>query len=156
MSSEEPIRSAIQLVKDCAVRVYEELGSDWPEKVYQEALEVELRQAAIEYESQRILPVDYKGFIVGEGIPDLVIWVWVNDVRTAIIVDLKQDSAIKESHELQVRKYIEGLRRQLRTGEIVYDRGLVICFPKASLRKINEDSVEWRTDVAFADVDIGR
>ncbi len=132
------------------MQVYRELGPDWPEKVYQEAIEVELRLAGIEYEAQRILPVDYKGFIVGEGIPDLVIWVRSENGRTAIVADLKQDNAIKESHVLQVRKYIAGLKRQLRPGETVCDNGLVICFPKASAKKIDDTSIEGNGDIYFS------
>jgi len=71
---QKEIENLIEKVKECAKEVYQELGSGWPESVYQNAMEVALREKGITYESQRILPISFKGHIVGESKPDLIIW----------------------------------------------------------------------------------
>ena len=147
------ILSTIKKVKTCAAKVYAELGGGWPEKIYQSAMEVEFRKKKIEYENQRILPIDYSGFIVGESIPDLIVWVAVDDRRIGIVIDLKQDNAIKEDHCIQVQKYISALKRQLRPGEAVYKDGLVICFPKCSTKKIGEEFEEVVGEVRMFNVE---
>ncbi len=51
------IKNLIEKVKECAKEVYKELGSGWPESIYQNAMEIDLRKKGINYESQRILPM---------------------------------------------------------------------------------------------------
>lgn len=38
------IKSLIEKVKECAKEVYKELGSGWPESIYQNAMEIALRE----------------------------------------------------------------------------------------------------------------
>ena len=133
----------IEKVKRCAKEVYDELGSEWKEEIYQKAMEVALREARISYETQRILPISYKGFVIGESIPDLVIWVEEKKGRkTAIVVDLKWDNAIKEDHLRQVRKYLQELKKQAKHGEEVYRKGFVINFPKTASSKMVTEPFE--------------
>lgn len=66
------IKKLITTVKKCACDVYEELGPGCNEGVYQQAMEVALREKGVDYEDQRILPISYRGHVIGEGIPDLV------------------------------------------------------------------------------------
>jgi GxxExxY protein len=54
--------------------VMAELGPGNSEAVYQAALEVELRLRNIAFESQRIVPIVYKGYAVGHFRLDLVAW----------------------------------------------------------------------------------
>jgi len=96
----------VKKVKECASDVYAELGGGWNETIYQRAMEVGLRKLNLAYETQRILPITYNGFVVGKSIPDLVIWVEDNDQRIGIVIDLKWESGIKEEHSSQVMKYI--------------------------------------------------
>ena len=59
-----PIQSREMLTKDeiqkIADEVVKELGSDFEEKVYQEAFLAELRIRAYEYDRERTIPVLYK------------------------------------------------------------------------------------------------
>ena len=78
-------------------------GVGWPECVYHSAMEVALREKGITYESQRILPISFKGHIVGESKPDLVIWLKQGkNKRIAIVVDLKWEPYVKEDHRTQI------------------------------------------------------
>lgn len=136
------LQRTITKIKTCAKSVYKELGPGWPEKIYQQAMEVALREKRISYEDQRILPITFKGHIIGEGIPDLVIWVEKGKKRTAIVIDLKTEPYVKEEHRSQVRKYIRELRKQVKSNEGIHDTGLVINFMKEKSPKIEEEAEE--------------
>lgn len=134
----------IQKVKRCAKEVYSELGSEWKEEIYQKAMEVALREAHISYETQRILPISYRGFVIGESIPDLVLWLEEKKKKkVAVVVDLKWDTHVKEDHRRQVHKYVQELRKQVKPNEQVFDQGFIINFPRtASSAKVTEDVEE--------------
>jgi GxxExxY protein len=107
------IKSLIEKVKECAKEVYKELGSGWPESIYQNAMEIALREKGINYESQRIIPISFKGYTIGESKPDLVVWLKSRNKRIAIVIDLKWEPYIKEDHTAQVKKYIKELKKQV-------------------------------------------
>ena len=138
---EKEVKKLITKVKKCAKEVYQELGAGWNEKIYQQALEVALREKGIDYEDQRVLPISFKEHVVGEGIPDLVLWLKKGKKRIAIVIDLKWDLYIKEDHRSQVKKYIQELKKQVRANEKVFDTGFIINFTKGSSNKI-EDGIE--------------
>jgi GxxExxY protein len=84
------IKKLIDKVKNCAKEVYKELREGWPECVYHEAMEIALREAGINYETKRVLPISFKGYIVGRSEPDLIVWLnRPKGKRLAIVVDLK-------------------------------------------------------------------
>jgi len=128
---QKEVKNLINKVKKCARDVYNELGEGWPECVYQKAMEVALRESKITYETQRILPISFKGHIVGESKPDLVVWLKrPNKKRVAIVIDLKWEPYFKKDHQTQILKYIQELKKQVKKDEGVYDIGFVINFIK--------------------------
>lgn len=126
------IQELTSILISCSNQVSEELGSGWKEEIYQRAMEVALRKHDVGYETQRILPITFSGHVIGESIPDLVIWLDGNKKRTALVVDLKTETDVKDDHRKQVEKYIRELRKQLRLNESVSPFGLVINFVKES------------------------
>lgn len=150
---QKQIQNLINKVKKCAKEVYKELGAGWNEKVYQQALEVALREKGIDYEDQRVLPISFKGHVVGEGIPDLVVWVNKGKKRIAMVIDLKWEPYVKEDHRSQVKKYIHELKKQVGSNEKVFDTGFVINFTKGSSKKI-EEGVEEVGGVQILNVEV--
>jgi len=147
------IEAIVKKVKECATKVYEELGGGWNETIYQKAMEVALRTINLPYETQRILPITYSGFVVGESIPDLVVWVEEKSRRTGIVIDLKWESGIKEEHSSQVMKYIQELKKQVKGNESVYPNGYVINFTKnATSVKVSEEMLESSGGVQILEV----
>jgi GxxExxY protein len=69
------------------------------EKIYENALVIELRRHGLEVEQQRQFPVHYRGEPVGTLIPDLI-------VARKIIVDAKVVSAFNDSHVAQILGYL--------------------------------------------------
>lgn len=80
--------------------VYKDKGHGFLEPVYQECLEIELRQRKIPFETQVILPLTYKGVPLRQGYrADLV-------CHGQILVELKAVSRIVDEHRAQVLNYL--------------------------------------------------
>lgn len=127
---DEQVRQLIGIIKDSACSVLAELGPGWKEDIYQNSMEVALRDKGIMYERQRPLPITYSGHVVGDVIPDLVVWVKNDGIKIAIVVELKSDTGLKEEYTIQVERYIRELRKQIKEGEEVWPTGVLINFVK--------------------------
>jgi GxxExxY protein len=80
--------------------VYNELGYGFLERVYQNALQYELKQNGFEVDSGKAIKVYYKQIIVGEYFADLI-------VDKCVIVELKTCEQISEVHEIQLLNYLK-------------------------------------------------
>ena len=92
-------------VLECAFKVSNALGSGFLEKVYDNALAVELRNAGIPFSRQKPFQVRYREEIVGEYVPDLV-------VADTLIVEVKALDSLARVHQAQCMNYLRvtGLR----------------------------------------------
>jgi GxxExxY protein len=79
--------------------VYNELGYGFLEKVYQNALFLELRNRGFQVEPQKKINVYYQKVIVGEYYADLI----VNDL---VILELKATEFILKEFEYQLINYL--------------------------------------------------
>ena len=75
------------------------LGKGLAEKVYENALCIELEEMGIPYVRQKELPVEYKGHNIGNYIADIV-------VDEKIILELKAVNAITQDHVAQTLNYV--------------------------------------------------
>jgi GxxExxY protein len=98
------------------------LGPGFLEKVYENALLVELHKRGLKAESQVPIKVQYKDTTVGEYIADLL----VND---KVIVELKTVENIDKIHEAQLLNYLKA------TGKPV---GLLVNYkkPKVEIKRL--------------------
>jgi len=83
-----------------AFEVHNVLGYGFLEKVYQNALLVELAKRGLRVDAQRILKVKYKEAIVGDYAADLV-------VEESVIVELKTEGTYNSQHEAQLLNYLK-------------------------------------------------
>ncbi|CAM4240023.1 GxxExxY protein [Flavobacterium terrigena] len=81
--------------------VYNELGFGFLEKVYQNALLIELKNKGLDVDSNRKIKVYYKGENVGDYYADLI----VNDT---VILELKAAEYIIDQFENQLLNYLKG------------------------------------------------
>lgn len=104
------------------------LGPGFLEKVYENALVVELRKRGLKVESQVPVKVSYKGEVVGEYVGDIV-------VEGKVLVELKTVEQLSKVHEAQLLNYLKA------TGIKV---GLLINFKdvKADIRRMVLDLPE--------------
>jgi GxxExxY protein len=82
-----------------AIAVMGELKPGLDEKLYENALVLELQARGHSAEQQREYPVSYKGHFIGKLIPDLI-------VDNAVIVDPKVVTNFNESHIAQMLGYM--------------------------------------------------
>jgi len=101
-----------EIVIACAYRVHNTLGPGFLEKVYQNALKLELEKNGFYVERQKAIPVYYENIIVGEYYADLL-------VNELIIIEIKVANAIDKSHESQIINYLKATGLKL---------GLIINF----------------------------
>ncbi len=84
----------------CAMEVLNAMGPGLNEKPYENALAAEFRIAGIDFLQQHPFPVLYKGHLVGECIPDLIVW-------RKIVVEAKTVASIGDSEIGQMITYLK-------------------------------------------------
>jgi GxxExxY protein len=100
--------------------VYHTLGYGFLEKVYENALALELRSAGMSVVQQAPIKVYYAGTVVGEYSADLL-------VADAVIVEVKVAEALVPEHEAQLLNYLRATP---------YEVGLLLNFGrKAEIRR---------------------
>jgi GxxExxY protein len=95
-----------------AFKVHNVLGAGFLEKVYENALKLELRRLGISVQQQVKLPVFYEGVQVGLYFPDLLI-------EGQLVIELKAILTLAPEHEMKLLHYLAA------TG---IDDGLLINF----------------------------
>lgn len=81
-------------------KVYNTLGYGFLEKVYENALLIELKELGLHVERQPKITVYYAGVEVGDYYADLI-------VESAIIIEAKAKEALLEEHEVQLLNYLK-------------------------------------------------
>jgi GxxExxY protein len=94
------INQLTEIVIGRAFVVSNTLGIGYLEKVYENALALELREAVLKVEQQKPVPVTYRGTMVGNYIADMII-------DGELLLEIKNDKAIDISHEAQLLNYLK-------------------------------------------------
>jgi len=81
-------------------KVYNVLGYGFLEKVYENAMLIELRNMGLFVEKQYRIKVFYEGQIVGDYFADLI-------VEKTVIIELKACECLHEDHEYQLINYLK-------------------------------------------------
>lgn len=81
-------------------KVYNELGFGFLEKVYENAMLIELNELGLNCEKQKPINVYYNRENVGEYFADII----VND---CVIIELKAAESLVEAHECQLINYLK-------------------------------------------------
>ena len=106
----------------CIYKVSNTLGSGFLEKVYENALTLELRKNGLKVQQQHGIQVRYDGVVVGEFAADLL-------VEDKVIIELKATKALDDIHMAQCLNYLKATDLSV---------CLLINFgkPKAEIRRI--------------------
>ena len=81
-------------------KVYNTLGYGFLERIYENAMMIELRKAGIPAEAQSPIEVTYEGEIVGEHAADII-------VDNQVIIELKAAKKFAEDHHAQLLNYLK-------------------------------------------------
>jgi GxxExxY protein len=104
----------------CAYAVHNALGPGFLEKVYENALRIQLEEEGLAVAQQQPIPVRYRERLVGEFFADLI-------VEGRVIIELKAVQSLSKDHQVQLVNYLTA------TG---MDDGLLINFgPSVEVRR---------------------
>lgn len=93
------INELTERVIGCAYAVHNQLGPGFLEKVYENALRIELEEAGLPVLQQHPIPVHYRGRVVGDFFADLML-------ENRLIVELKAVRTLAKEHEVQLVNYL--------------------------------------------------
>lgn len=120
MTEEFKHKEITDLIIRAFYTVYNTLGYGFLEKVYANALLIELERLGLKALAQAPIRVFYARQVVGEYFADLV-------VADAVIVELKAVQALADEHEAQLLNYLKATR---------FEVGLLLNFgPKPQVRR---------------------
>lgn len=103
----------------CCMEVHRALGCGFKEAVYQEALEREFINNALDFVREKRLKIQYKGIVLKkEYSPDFVCF-------GKIVLELKAVSELTDIHQCQVFNYLKASKLRL---------GLLVNFGETSLQ----------------------
>lgn len=106
------IDQLITEVIECAKRIRRQLGPGFLEKVYKNAMVVELRKLKLNFETEKLIQVLYDGIVVGEYRTDII-------VEGKLILELKATQDLLIANEVQLVNYLTSTQ---------IDDGLLINF----------------------------
>ena len=106
------IDQLITEVIECAKRIRRQLGPGFLEKVYKNAMVVELRKLKLNFETEKLIQVLYDGIVVGEYRTDII-------VEGKLILELKATQDLSIANEVQLINYLTSTQ---------IDDGLLINF----------------------------
>ena len=108
----------------CAIEVHRQLGPGLLESVYETAFSIELAAVGLSFKRQVGIPLLYKGQLISEHRPDLI-------VEDVVIVEIKSIERLQQIHMAQMLTYLRVT--QLRVGLILNFNSAVM---KQGIRRV--------------------
>ena len=100
----------------CAFKVYNQLGAGFLEKIYENALAIELKDAGLSAQQQYPIKVYYNEIVIGDYIADIV-------VEDRVIIELKAVNSLAKAHEVQLVNYLKATKIEvgllIKFGDII-------------------------------------
>lgn len=93
------INKLTEIIIGCSYRVHNTLGPGFLEKVYENAMRIELGEAGLNVKQQEPIPVYYHEQMVGDFYADLL-------VVGKVVVELKAVRTLITEHEVQLVNYL--------------------------------------------------
>ncbi len=97
---DEKTEMLIRNIIGAAIDVHRELGPGYLEKVYEKAMELELRHRGLAYATQVPVAIHYKGAKIHGQVLDIV-------VNGKVILELKSVETLLPIHEAQILSYLK-------------------------------------------------
>ncbi|MBI1761966.1 MAG: GxxExxY protein [Acidobacteria bacterium] len=115
------------IIIGCAFEVHNKLGSGFLEKVYANALRIEITKRGLKVQQEAPIRVWCEGEVVGEYYADL----WVEE---RVVIELKAVQSLTQGHELQLVNYLTATK--IETGLLLNFGSSVQVKRKYRLHKI--------------------
>jgi GxxExxY protein len=114
-------------------KVYNSLGYGFLEKVYENALTIELRKLGLQVEQQKPITVYYNDRVVGEYFADLV-------VNELILLELKATRQLAKEHEAQLLNYLKATTIEV---GLLLNFGTKATFMRRAFDNNRKGALEW-------------
>jgi len=92
-------KDQVYKIVGCAMLVHKEIGHGFREKTYERGLCVEFNHQFISHKIQSKYPVSYRGEIIDDYIPDMI-------VENKVIIENKTVETINDEHRGQLLNYL--------------------------------------------------
>ena len=133
--SQLPHKEITEKIIGCAFTVHRKLGFGFLEKVYENAMVIELNKCGLSVQQQVPITVRYDGHPIGDYFADLL-------VESKIICELKANITFAPEHEVQLVNYL------VATG---LDVGLLLNFGKSvTVKRKYREYAEPSLDVSLS------
>jgi GxxExxY protein len=90
----------------CAMRVHSTLGNGFQELIYQRALAIEMKYAALEFEREMDMVIYYRNEEIGARCVDFL-------VEGAVMVEIKALTKLEDVHLAQAMNYLEAYKLEI-------------------------------------------
>lgn len=114
-------------------KVYNTMGYGFLEKVYENALNIELKNMGLDVSQQNNIKVFYENHEVGNYFADII-------VNNQVIMEIKAAESLREDHKAQLINYLKATDKEV---------GMLLNFgKKAEFKRIifTNDRKTWNTD----------
>lgn len=118
-----------QKIIGCAMKMHSQLGNGFQEVIYQRALDIELRDAGLEFSREHEMSIFYKGEEIGTRRVDFF-------VEGKIMVELKAILELEDVHLAQAINYLEAY--DLGIGLLINFGSKSLTFKRVYNNKIKE------------------
>jgi len=112
-----PLSDLTGKIIKCAIEVHKHLGNGFQELIYHRALAIEFRNQQVDFESEFVMPLFYKGERIGTRRVDFF-------VERKVMVEIKAVIQLEDVHLAQAINYLEAYKTEV---------GLLINFGSRSL-----------------------
>jgi GxxExxY protein len=112
------LKEETRQILGCAFDVLNEVGHGYHERIYENSLAVAFRQKGIAFDQQRRFPILFRGELVGEFIPDFLVF-------ESVVVDPKVIDKITDHEIGQMLNYLRITKKRV---------GLILNFKYAQLQ----------------------
>jgi GxxExxY protein len=119
----------------CAMQVHNTLGSGFQEVIYQRALAIEMRYAALSFEREMEMPIFYRDEQIGTRRVDFF-------VEDCVMVELKATSKLEDVHKAQAINYLEAY--DIADGLLINFGSMSLEFKRLYNKRIGK---KWEQDL---------
>ena len=129
----EDVKSIFVALERISRKIFDELGEGFEEHIYQQALQIEMRELGISFQREVNIEIFYRGYPVGVDRPDFIIRPFRKgdfQLSVPVVVELKSVKKLKDDHFTQAKSYLKSLRYSS-DGELKgCKHSFLINFPK--------------------------
>ena len=148
---ENNMKKIVNEILKISNRIYKELGSGFPENIYQNALAIELRRAKIEYLKEVNIEIFYRNESIGADRPDFILLPCKGkpfSIKSPIVIEMKITNKLTDDNKQQLKSYFSSFPKNNSPSLKDITHGILLKFPKV------EESVAAKDEPRIVEVEL--